>query len=483
MERSSFFTVFWVLASFVDVGSSMIPTRSSVLLVLVALGGCAGKQTTPSSPSEPIEARPQEIEEPAPAPAPAVQASRWRQPDTNPQPDAGRNFAVEVDMMYRVVACGAFGEDLPKNIDVSVVGAHCDHVLPIMQGYRDHYLSKAGPFFDEIRPDDLPPTVVYPFGGGDLLSALTAYPDALEYTTISLEHAGDPRALGKIPADQLATNLDKIGTTMTTLMRGDWNWTRNMEETQQGDIPGQLSYALAAMVVHGYEPISLRYFRLERNGDITYYDDEKLAELEDDRAKKLRHWGAPEWSKAFSNMELRFRKRDGSGPVKVHRHIAANLADKFITTDPNHLTKDPSLLTHLGKKGPVSALTRAASHLLWEDYFSEIRNYLTANLVWMASDSTGVPPPFAAEAGLVQDTYGDFKAAYRASDQAERPQYNQAFADLFASNPHRDLGFRFGYPDSERRGHLVITRRPEATKSSARAMDEKTTTASAAGSQ
>ena len=40
-----------------------------------------------------------------------------------------------------------------------------------------------------LKPAGLPKTVVYPFGGGDLISALTTYPEANDYTTLSLEHA------------------------------------------------------------------------------------------------------------------------------------------------------------------------------------------------------------------------------------------------------------------------------------------------------
>ena len=47
----------------------------------------------------------------------------------------------------------------------------------------------------------MPKTVVYPFGGGDLLSALVAFPDATEITTISLEQAGDPRRLRTLTPD------------------------------------------------------------------------------------------------------------------------------------------------------------------------------------------------------------------------------------------------------------------------------------------
>ena len=49
-----------------------------------------------------------------------------------------------------------------------------------------------------MRPAGLPSSVVYPFGGGDLVGALVTFPDAKEITTISLEHAGDPTRLAKL---------------------------------------------------------------------------------------------------------------------------------------------------------------------------------------------------------------------------------------------------------------------------------------------
>lgn len=144
----------------------------------------------------------------------------------------------------------------------------------------------------------------------------------------------------------------------------------------------------------------------------------------------------------------------------MFRHLAVNLSDNSLTRDPKHLTKNPALFAHLDAKGHVSAMTRAASHLLWENSFSQIRDYLTANLEWMPSDSTGVPPEFAQKAGLIQDTYGTFDGAYEPSDQGHRPQYNDAFKQLFTKNPKKPLDFRYGYPDVNKKAHMIITRRP-----------------------
>jgi hypothetical protein len=329
-----------------------------------------------------------------------------------------------------------------------------------MQAFRDHILSKAAPFLAGIRPDSLPPRVVYPLGIGDLLWALIVFPDALEYTSIPIEPAGDPRQFGKAPKRHLDKALAAVEEALNVHLRGGWNWVRDMDVAHKGGVPEQIVYALVAMVVLDYEPLSLRYFVLGRDGSVTYLSDSHFEQGPDQRTKPAPDQGVAPALDPFSNMEIRFRRR-GGGPVKVFRHLAANLTDLALTKDPDHLTKDPSVLAHLQAKGPVSALMRATAYLVWYPHFSELRNYLTSHLVWMVSDATGIPPKFAREAGLVQETYGEFTGVYDLGEAAERPDYGDDFVQLFADAPARPLEFLFGYPDKDKNPHLVITRRPE----------------------
>ena len=37
--------------------------------------------------------------------------------------------------------------------------------------------------------------------------------------------------------------------------------------------------------------------------------------------------------------------------------------------------------------------------------------------------------------------------------------YRAEFIKLWKDQPHRDLGFRFGYPDKEKNNHMLVTRR------------------------
>ena len=388
-------------------------------------------------------ARHEERKEPLPtsaAPAPVAHA-------TPAPPLEGEDFAADARLLVRVAACSG-DEPLPAGLDAAVVKAHCDWLLPRMASYRKLYVGTAQPFLAGLRPKTAPTVVVYPFGGGDLLSALTSYPDATEITTLSLEHGGDPRPLRHFDKEQLAGGLARLRKAIDQLLTLDDSASESLMRVERGGIPGQLAFFLVGLAVHGQEPVSLRYFRLEPGGAIHYLSAAEIAEHDKARAKKLNTiWNAPDFSEAFSNLELQFRPA-GGGPLRVHRHIAANLADA-------PLAKDPSVLQHLEAKGTVSGLIKASSYLLWTDDFKSISAYLLAHASFMISDSSGIPPWEATRAGFVQETYGDFGGAFIPAGK----RGTDAFRELWKSQPHRNLGFRFGYSDVNKKPGLLVTRR------------------------
>jgi len=327
--------------------------------------------------------------------------------------------------------------------DAAVVARHCEELARAYDDYKKAWVDVAKPFLASLQPKDLPHVVVYPFGGGDLVSALTTFPDATEITTISLEPAGDVRPIERLGADRLARELAVHRAHLERLFEKAHSRTDNLDKESKTELPGEVLFALAALVVHGAEPLSLRYFRLRPDGAVSYVTREDL----DAAAHKPRELHA-----LFENVELRFRSvHAGAGaPVQVLRHIAYNL-------DDSHLKADGALLAHLSAKGKVVAMTKAASHLLWNEQFGLIRGWLLDHTDWMVSDSTGVPPRFAQPSGFVQETYGKFAgpAPFGLLNGRDANDLKQ----LFASQPQRDLPFRYGYPDKDGRAHLVITRR------------------------
>jgi hypothetical protein len=378
----------------------------------------------------------------------------------------GGDFIGEARLIYAVLACGEaplkggcrrvdFDRDvtkstLPAGLDAAAVAEHCREVRRGGFACALDFAGKAGPFLARLRPAGLPRRVVYPFGGSDLFTALVTFPEATEFTTISLESAGDPRRLEKAASPELRRALAEFRRMFIYHMCTHDSTNANVRASDRGIFPGQLAFSLAAAAVFGYEPVSLRFFRIEPDGALHYLDRDEIASMENVKAKKLSAaWYDTDFSVAFRNMEVAYMRRDpGERPEKiVHRHIAANL---------NNVNFAGSLLKkHLEGKGRIAAMTKAGSYLLWFNDFSALRDYLLARMDFMVSDSTGILPRHALAAGFEQITYGKFYGAFLDDDGGADAA---TLRRLWESQPYRPLPFRYGYSDVRGASHLLITR-------------------------
>jgi hypothetical protein len=380
-------------------------------------------------------------------------------------------FIDDAKLLYRVAACG--GSDAVDAKLTKIVDKHCKAITEQLDKFRAEYFVKHREWFAAVVPKDAPKTVVYPFGGGDLLSALVAFPDATEITTISLELAGDPRRLRKLKPQAIALSLGGLRAEIGGLISVGSNTTEKLSAGQHNDLPAQVSSFLLGLVAGGYEPVSMRFFTLDDTGDIHYLEQAEIDAMDKAAATKLKQakkqppkpppvegepappvtakthfWLSPNFSLAFSNVEIQYRKI-GEKAVRVHRHIGWNLSDGYLKTHPQ-------LLRHLENKGQVTMLVKGASYLLWSPGFSLIRGYILDHLAWMLSDSTGVPPAYAKPAGMVQETYGSYTGAFLPSWQTTK--HDEDFVELWKTQKKRRLPFRFGYVDMQKLPHLVVTR-------------------------
>ena len=348
----------------------------------------------------------------------------------------GEDFAADAKDLFRIAACGGTA-DVPQGFDAETVNEHCKELKGQVDKYVSDWINVATPFIAKLKPEGLPKDVVYPFGGGDLVTALVVYPDLQVLTTISLEPGGDVRAFRKLGPSELRSNLGLARSDVKRLFEMSFHSTAHLDVEARTKIPGELFFALLALRIHGYEPAGLRYFNFKDDGSIRYLEKDEI-----DKATAASH--------TFDDMELVFEKPGDPSSRKILRHIEQNLDDK-------HMTADTPLMKHLVAKGDVSAITKAASHLLWSEDFSTIRSYLAKHLVWMISDSTGIPPRIAQASGLVQETYGTFQgpAPYGMINDHDAADFRK----LFKANPEKPLPFLFGYWDSAVHGHMIVTHR------------------------
>lgn len=360
------------------------------------------------------------------------------------------HFDQDVRLLFRIAAC-AGAESIPSRLE-AVVDAHCRALQPYVDDYRETYVERAQSFLVRLQPQGLPTVVVYPFGGGDLVSALTTYPNLTEVTTLSLEHAGDPRRIADIDAPHLEDSLLRVRKAAIRLLTQSDSLSEDLMQLERGNLPGELALFLIGLAVHNQEPVGLVYFSIGPDGEPRYLEADDVARTEGQIGQALNsEWTSPDFSVAFSNMELTFRPRSAPGSApRVHRHIAANLMD-------SRLTADPSIIRYLEKRGRVAAMTKAASYTLWNDRYSMIRTVLLDRMEFMISDSTGIPQSYAARGGFVQETYGWFEKPFLETSET----HSKDFARLWASQPKRTLPFRYGYLDDGENAHLLVTRRSE----------------------
>ncbi len=375
-----------------------------------------------------------------------------------PAPAPGTDFAAQARAMFRVAACGG-DEAVADRFPAKIIERHCKEMKETYAAYRKAWADQAKKFIGDLRPHDAPKTVVYPFGGGDLVSALVVFPHATEITTISLEAPGDVRVIDTIDATRLGTDLATISHDIRRLYQAAHSTTKSLQAASHSTLPGTLMFALAGLVVHDMEPVALRYFDLQPDGTPRYLTNDELNQraAEFEALKKAGKKGGPkptthywyEQDTPYGNVEIQFRPRgDAKAAPRIYRHIVQNVDDP-------HMTADERLLVHLRAKGKVSVVTKAASFLLWYDDFSKIRDYLLRHTAWMISDASGLPPSFAEPAGFEQITYGQFNGPYFIIDPKN---VRSQFVKLWKSQPRRPLPFRFGYPDSDKNHHLMITR-------------------------
>lgn len=329
------------------------------------------------------------------------------------------DYIDDARRFYRIVAC-AGDDEVPAKLQ-KVVAKHCKWMAKKVAKFKDKFVGPATEFFAAARPATAPTTVVYPFGGGDLVSALVTFPDATEITTISLERAGDPRKLAKLSAKKLEAALKKFRETVSGLLSHSVSETKKLRLGQGGPIPGQLGMFVTGAALLGYRPVHLRYFHLDADGKVVHDDG----------------------GKRFPNLELELV--NDAGHTVIHRHLAADLGDDELPGSPT--------LRHLEAKGTVSLIVKSASYLLWMKGFDTVREYLAKHLAWMVSDSTGFQPKYAQKVGLVQETYGAFRGV--ALEVSEH--LSNAMVKLWKSQPRRKLGFRYGYRDNAANAHLMIT--------------------------
>lgn len=193
-------------------------------------------------------------------------------------------------------------------------------------------------FNDTLRPlVGSPSTVLYPFGGPDILHVTAMFPRASSYLLVGLEPVGSVPAINDDPQPL----LDRIGRVMDEPLRHGYFITEDMRRA-----PPAVPILLASLAITG-------------------------ARVDEVRALDLA--GRP-------GAEIRFRGENGGSKRLVY--LRADLSNRGF---------DPALASALDQLGGDVCYFKAASYLLHDGSFSSIRQWVLGRRRPIVQDDSGIP--------------------------------------------------------------------------------------------
>lgn len=266
-------------------------------------------------------------------------------------------------------------------------------------------------------PDNLDPligkpdTLLYPFGGPDLLYAVTMFPRAATYVLLGLEPAGGLPDLENRDPGEVTAALGRLGATMNAQLRYGYFVTKDMRsDLTGGPLPGVTPVFLADLAlldatVSGVQPITAA--------------------------------GRP-------GVEIRFRLPEG----RERRAI-------YVAGDLSNAGFDAGYQNWLSSHRGGVAYFKAASYLMHQPGFSGIRDWVLGNCRAVVQDDSGIPFRHFDTGAWKLNLYGVYQQPIALFAEHVQPDLRAAYAAGGAP----PLPFGTGYHIRGREANLLVATR------------------------
>ncbi len=314
--------------------------------------------------------------------------------------------AISLDLINDAVAFLA-GTELPHQTDhpLTKTSSWATHVKTLDAEFESHRERVLFPMSEwsnaELTPElTIDSTVRYMFSGPDILHAFHMFPSADTFVLCGLEPVGEIPKLNELSAGNAGRALGEVRNALGEIINFSFFRTKDMKDDLQFS------------TFHGTTPIMMVF--LTRSGQyIKGVDFLKLNEDGTLTSKGLDAKGADGVKIEFS--PLRFEKK------KTLYYFSSDLSDGGFPKS--------GFKTWLEGLPKGNAYLKAASFLMHESYFKEIRNHLLDHSVQIVEDDSGIPfrhfkadlwyadlfGTYTGPIDLFSEHYqSDLRAAYRA---------------------------------------------------------------------
>lgn len=267
----------------------------------------------------------------------------------------------------------------------------------------------------EIHPRISRPKVVkYPFGGPDFVHAATLFPGADEYILVGLEPLGTLPDFLAMSDPQLGSYLSHLNHTLRSISQRNFFITTEMREDfgKQG-VDGVFPVLLYFAALTKHEVVGGQFVRLDASGNAVAAD---AASADGIRLEIRALDRLPDFPPSASLYYFKYDLSDGGF--------------KASSTMKNFLDQRPGGMGYL----------KAASYLMHQNGFTNIRNYLVGNCQYLLQDESGIPAEFFATYFNVA-YFGKYAGPIDMFKEYDQPYLRQ----VYASGVARPLPFGTGY--------------------------------------
>jgi hypothetical protein len=292
-----------------------------------------------------------------------------------------------------------------------------NHRQPLMRDFTKANLSKK-PFGQ--------PSLFYPFGGPDIMTAQTFFPAAATYVLVGLEPPGslpDPNMV----RDSAASYLPNLRGSLGSILSRSFFVTKEMDQQLRGQAAdGLLPVMLIELVRNGNQVRGLRYIGLDDDGKWT----ERTA-AQPSRGKT-------------EGVAVEFA--DSTGALHTLAYFSLNLRNE-------RYQHNLAFHRHLERLAPMSAMFKSTSYMPHKKEFDIIRNQVLTRASAVVQDDSGIPYRFYDASAWQVKLYGHYDQPYGSFRFLKQEDLRLAFAE-----PERvsDLPFSIGYGFGRMKSNLLV---------------------------
>lgn len=300
----------------------------------------------------------------------------------------------------------------PQDATASVWKQHQELLSPQWDVLKKQRISVMETWRDVHLPSNTCSTMLYPFSGPDFINAYTLFPNCDEYIFFGLEQPGHLPHVERLNAADLEIMLSNFRIALGTVVARNYFITGEMmTQLHTSHLKGVAPVLVASMAVMGLRVQTIEFLNQPRSTRITFFNDKT------NRQQTLTYY-----SLNATNFELR--------------------------------KSNPGFIPFIKQHKSCHTLLKAASYLLHDPQFTNVRDALLDVSSVVVQDDTGIPYKFLNKGWRVQ-LYGQYSRPIEDFNYGFQPDLQQAYS----STSPPPLPFSFGYHWRLGNSGLIVARK------------------------